>query len=97
MMELIVGCVKMRNIIIALCGILILSGCFSIKRPTPILNVYGESDYLYIRAGLMWGTSLKDYVASLEEEDFIRGESGSDSGPKGKGGGSSCGNGGCSL
>jgi len=87
----------MKNLIIALCVSLILSGCFSIKHLTPVLNVYGESDYTYIRIGLMWGTGLKGYVASLEEEDFIRGESGSDKGSKGKGGGSNCGSGGCSL
>lgn len=89
--------VKMRNLIIFL--LFILSGCFSTKHSTPIFNVYGESDYIYLRIGLMWGTSLTNYVSSLEEEYFMRGESGSDKGTKsrGSGGGSSCGNGGCSL
>jgi hypothetical protein len=84
------------RIFIFLLAVTILSGCLSVKRATPVINVYGESDYTYVRVGLMWGTSLENYTANLEEEDFIRGDSGSDKGSKGRNSGSSCGEDGCS-
>ena len=85
----------MKFILSILC-VLLISGCIIIKQSTPVINVYGESDYVYMRLGLMWGTNLTNYVASLEEEDFLRGESGSDKGSKGRKGPSCSVDGGCS-
>ena len=88
------------KIITAILSILLLSGCVSIKdvdikNITPLVNIYGESDYIYVRIGVMWG-DVEKYILFLEEDDYIKGESNS-KGSKGNRSSGGCSGGSCST
>ena len=72
-------------------------GCIDLKNAKPILNVYGESDYYYVKAGIMWGSDISTLEKERQEEEFLRGESNSGSSKGGSsGGGGGCSGGSCS-
>ena len=79
-------------------SILLLSGCANFEMPTPTLDMYAESDYVYTRIGLCWGN--REISRKFQEEDFMlqRGSS-HGGGSSGNGGGSisrgGCGGGSC--
>ncbi len=84
----------MKTFIITL-FVILLVGCSAIKSSKPILNVYGESDYIYMRVGLMWCESMTNYITNIDKEDFLRGDIGSEKNSRKRGGSNTCSGGSC--